>query len=190
MSTSLVPKDQGASLCSDVRAPTWAHGIQYLFFLHINVHLWSVWTLNSQQDEELMILIKYFITENLCSLQFYLSTAKHSLILSHTPRTNTIPLTHWSFSWCVSPQNVGTTFLCCLVAQPSSHHQHSDLGYCLLWDPEGHFSCRHSSKGQLTCSAGVRMNRKKCDEKPKLKLILIPGNLFSLIFNTSCKKGK
>lgn len=86
----------------------------------------------------------------------------------------------------------GTTFISCLVAQSSSHHQYLDHSCWLLWDPVRQSSIRHNMKWHITCFASVRMtlNSKWSEEKLKLKLILIPSNLFLLIFNTYNKKEK
>lgn len=131
-------------------------------------------------------------------LQVYQSTAKHSYPFTYTEKkipnkSNSLTL-YLTYSLVFSQKHDpfliyfssrdGTTLICYLVAQSSCHHQHLDYGYWILWDPVGHFSIRHSIQWQVSCFASVRMtlNRKWSEEKLKLKLILIPSKLFSLIY--------
>lgn len=158
-----------------------------------------------------MALIRYFMTEkSLFFADLPVCSKTLSYPFSHTEKkipnkSNSFNLSSeilFSTSYCFhrnmilfftyfSPSD-GTTFICCLMDQWSSHHQHLDHGYWLLWYPARHFSIRHSIKWQVTWSANVRMtlNRKWSEEKLKLNLIQIPSNLFSLIFNTYYKKEK
>lgn len=118
-----VPKDQGA----------WAHGIQYLFFLHINAHL------GSGKDTSVMS-IWYFKIENLCSLQFYHSTAKQS----HTEK---------------NPNSFSTSFPDVFLPKMVAQHNHPPSPASSPWflPPVDALSPRHSSEFQLTCPAGGRM---------------------------------
>ena len=165
---------------------------------------------NSHQKGESMALIRYFTTEKswffadlpVCSktlLPFhsyteiipnklnYFSLSPKILFSSsfYFHRNLTLFLIYFSSS-------DGTRFICCLVAQSSSHHPHPDCDHWLLRDPGRHFSIGRGFNWPLTGLASVRvtLTRKRSEEKLKPKLILIPSNLFSLIFNTYYRKEK
>lgn len=105
INTSLVHKEQGANLCFGCQSSL--HGnIEYNIysFYHIYVVYKYIWYTDmickghhAQQEDESIGLIRYFMTENLYSLQVYQAAVKHSLTLSYIQRKksqiNPIPLT-------------------------------------------------------------------------------------------------
>lgn len=141
---------------------------------------------NSQQDEESIILIRHLrlkISGFCSSITLQLNTP----LPFHTHRKNPIPLTNRSFSWCISPQSGDITFFCC--HPPITSIQTLAIDSCGI--QRGIFpQTQLEMLGHFFCKCENNFEQNQCNEKPKLSLMLTPGNLLSLIFNASCKKGK